>query len=549
RQAGDLLHSLRINALPILDRGEVVGLISRQDVDSAHRHGLDDRPVSEFAVAKPAWVKPSASLSEVRRVMLSNHGRLLMVGDPKSGPIGVLTRSSVFRAWAGDPRLAGTRRAPNRNQVLKDIEAVLGDSWEYVQRAAQVAESADLVLHLVGGTVRDVLTHSPTRDIDLVVEGDAVTLVNAIVEQVGGSAKVHETFHTARWMTPAGQAIDFASARTEFYATPAALPTVTQAGLRQDLHRRDFTINAMAISLKPDELGTVIDPFGGLADLKDGVIRVLHGLSFHDDPTRAWRAARFAARFEFDISEDSLGLMRSARRVGVFDGLGIERLGHELDLILDELQVERCFRLIRNWDLAQYIHSSLKIEREWLGDLATAQSVWQRFQAYESSRGHRQSDALWIIVGKALEPAVRDSISRLVPGPTKRTRLFVEGPEVTRQTLNKVSQAVRQAARDASTNLRADVAEALAELTFPERVIAFSLADVEPAELIEWWERDGREVKTDVDGDFLIAQGYQPGPDFRPAIRAAQRVAWAGGAAEEQAQAAFEAMQPRARKS
>ncbi len=151
--------------------------------------------------------------------------------------------------------------------------------------------------HAVGGFVRDMLLGRANFDVDVVVEGDGVAFAEAYGHQHGVPVKIHRRFGTAVLVLSKEFHIDVTSARSEYYVRPGALPTVERSSLRQDLFRRDFTINAMAACLEPSRFGAIADPFGGLRDLESGVVRVLHGLSFIDDPTRILRAARFEERY------------------------------------------------------------------------------------------------------------------------------------------------------------------------------------------------------------------------------------------------------------
>jgi tRNA nucleotidyltransferase (CCA-adding enzyme) len=209
------------------------------------------------------------------------------------------------------------------------------------------ALSADLGFpaYLVGGFVRDALLEKPVNDFDIVVEGDATKLGRALVKQLGGRGTVHAPFKTATWSLPIGAGqprpytdadnfIDLISARSETYEHPAALPTVKLGTLADDLRRRDFTVNAMAVRLDGDHFGELTDPLGGRDDLQRGLIRVLHPASFVDDPTRLFRAVRYAERYGFKIALETEALIPAA--LVYVDKLSPERLRHELDLIFEE---------------------------------------------------------------------------------------------------------------------------------------------------------------------------------------------------------------------
>ncbi|MRR31881.1 CCA tRNA nucleotidyltransferase, partial [bacterium] len=189
---------------------------------------------------------------------------------------------------------------------------------------------------LVGGFVRDALLGRPVNDFDVVVEGDATKLGRALVKRFGGRLTVHAPFKTATWFhpDPPDDFIDLISARSETYPEPAALPTVKLGSLDEDLRRRDFTINAMALRLNGDDAGELVDPLDGHVDLKDGLVRVLHPRSFIDDPTRLYRLIRYSERYSFAVESGTGDLIPSA--LEYVDQLSSERLRHELDLVLEE---------------------------------------------------------------------------------------------------------------------------------------------------------------------------------------------------------------------
>ena len=208
-----------------------------------------------------------------------------------------------------------------------------------LRRVAAACASLGMRSYLVGGFVRDALLGRPIGDFDIVIEGDATKVARRLVKEFGGRATVHPKFHTAAWSIPETfdvqpSTLDLVSARSETYEHPAALPTVKLGSLADDLRRRDFTVNAMAVSLDEDRFGELADPLGGRGDLSHGLLRVLHPRSFIDDPTRLFRAVRYAQRYGFRLASETEATVPPALQY--VDALSPERLRHELDLILDE---------------------------------------------------------------------------------------------------------------------------------------------------------------------------------------------------------------------
>ena len=166
--------------------------------------------------------------------------------------------------------------------------------------------------HLVGGFVRDLLLRIDNFDIDIVIEGDGIRFAKELARRFGARTRVHKEFGTAKVLFPGGFKVDVASARLEYYRAPAALPIVEHSSLKLDLYRRDFTINTLAISLNTNTFGELIDFFGAQRDIKEKSIRVLHSLSFVEDPTRVFRAVRFEQRFRFHIGKFTVNLIKNA---------------------------------------------------------------------------------------------------------------------------------------------------------------------------------------------------------------------------------------------
>ncbi len=205
-----------------------------------------------------------------------------------------------------------------------------------IETIAAVARRRGVPVYLVGGYVRDLLLQRQTRDLDVVVEGDGIELAAHLAEAFGGRVRAYHAFLTAVVEAPEGFHLDVTTARSEIYRAPAALPEVQPSGLRDDLFRRDFTINTLAIRLGAEPEGEMIDLFGGRRDLEEGTLRVLHERSFVDDPTRILRGVRLELRLGFLLAPETLHLARSAAAEGIFDHLSGSRLRDELALLLDD---------------------------------------------------------------------------------------------------------------------------------------------------------------------------------------------------------------------
>jgi tRNA nucleotidyltransferase (CCA-adding enzyme) len=344
------LITWRVNAAPVAEAsgGRVVGIVTRQILDAAIQHEMGPRPVDTVMTRELEWVDPQAPADEVGQRMLTRHPRFVLVGDPgdreKGRPLGLITRMQLLRHLHGrleDFEVRLDRRAEQHRERREKIARLLEERLPAsiatrIKIVARVSREAGVPVYLVGGFVRDLLLERENRDLDLVVEGDGLDVAARLTQAVGGRMREHRAFLTAVVIDPEGFHLDVATARSEFYRAPAALPEVQMSALRQDLFRRDFTINTLAIRLGPDETPELIDYFGARNDLKDKTLRVLHSLSFIDDPTRVLRAVRLELRLGFRISAETRRLVEVALAEGIFNHLSGSRLREELQKLLDD---------------------------------------------------------------------------------------------------------------------------------------------------------------------------------------------------------------------
>ncbi len=245
------------------------------------------------------------------------------------------------------------------------LERVLPpEALDLLRHAAEEAAQQGFSLYIVGGFVRDLLLGRPGLDFDLVVEGDSMALARALAARYGGRVTVHPRFGTAKWDLRGARlerlslkSLDFVSARSEVYKHPAALPTVRAGSIEDDIRRRDFTINTLAIRLDGEHFGALRDEAGGLEDLERGWVRVLHPRAFLDDPTRLYRAVRYEQRYGFQIAPETLSLIPEARPL--IGRLSPKRIRHELDAILDEPRATSMLNRLEQLDLLRPIHPAL----------------------------------------------------------------------------------------------------------------------------------------------------------------------------------------------
>jgi tRNA nucleotidyltransferase (CCA-adding enzyme) len=258
--------------------------------------------------------------------------------------------------------------------------------------AGKLAAQMGMRAAVVGGFVRDLLLGVENEDLDIVIEGDGLFLAEELSRRLNACLKIHEVFGTAMLILPDGKKIDIATARTEYYEFPAALPTVRFSSLRQDLDRRDFTINAMAVDITPDNFGHVLDFFGGYEDLRQGLIRILYSRSFYDDPTRLFRSIRFEQRYGFMLEIQTEQLAVSGVAEKIWQNLSVERLARELILIFKE---NRCRRILKRLD-------NIGIWSELFPAIPLDQVIWEGLRRSQQVRNilvdYMPAGTPWLIV-------------------------------------------------------------------------------------------------------------------------------------------------------
>ncbi|MFQ5532824.1 MAG: CCA tRNA nucleotidyltransferase, partial [Candidatus Methylomirabilales bacterium] len=257
------------------------------------------------------------------------------------------------------------RRLPPRQQDLIETATVLG-------------ERRGIPVYLVGGPVRDLVLGRISGDLDLTVEGNATAYAKALAAQLGARVTIHPQFGTATILLQDGLRLDVATARRERYPHPAALPRVSPGTIAEDLSRRDFSINAMAIRLAPRG-GELLDPFGGLQDLTEGHLRALHQGSYRDDPTRIFRGARYAARYRLRFSRRDRVLVRAALAEKVLQRLSTDRLFHEVKLILSEPIPETALSVLQGLGVLKTLHPALALDVSTVAQMRQVRRTWERY--------------------------------------------------------------------------------------------------------------------------------------------------------------------------
>ncbi len=410
QKAKELITRYNVNALLVTEKlnstEKLCGYITRQVIEKVLYHKLGQFAVRDYMTTEVATVGPDADLPEIQEKIIDNKQRILPVMD-QSTIAGVITRTDLLNILVRQAQLKSDDSldsfkepapAHTRNVIRFMKERLSSDLIEILEQIGEVADEIGYRAYVVGGFVRDLFLYRSDEDLDIVIEGEGIAFAKKYAGLVGARIHTHEKFGTAVITFPDGFKIDVASARMEYYKFPAALPVVETSSIKLDLYRRDFTINTLAIHLNPDKFGTLIDFFAARKDIKEKIIRVLHNLSFVEDPTRVFRAIRFEQRFGFTIGKFTLGLISNAINMDFFRGLSGKRVFSELRLILEEENPVAAIIRLNDFDLLKVVHASVKLDKFFIAMLHSIKKVLSWYDLLFLEESYKK----WIVYFLAL---------------------------------------------------------------------------------------------------------------------------------------------------
>jgi tRNA nucleotidyltransferase (CCA-adding enzyme) len=539
------------------DGGEtLLGMITRQEADRTVGHGLGAAPVIKYMREGNYTVTPDDSVATLRQLMLTSGWGQIPVVNSTGELIGIVTRTDLIKLW--DRREGQTAGRSSIGHRLQD--ALPPISLHLLRVASKEAAKLGFNAYVVGGFVRDLLLHDtawrvPALDMDIVIEGDAIQLGEQLQSRFGGRLVTHRRFGTAKWLLDNGDHpvnrekllgdlagdpaedlpdfIDLVSARTEFYTAPTALPTVERSSIKLDLHRRDFTINTLAVNLHPDQWGEMLDFYNGMADLEQGRIRVLHSLSFVDDPTRILRAVRYEQRFSFHIGPRTLQLLHDA--VELLDKVSPARVRHELDRILQEATPEKTLARLDELGVLAQLHPDLGLT-PWVADgfrsLRAAMADLDQTTAFAPDslgaiRAIPMERYYWGVLVYPIPqtPLVHANQPALQDGEADPDQALAERLGLRRETAGLVADLRKlQAQRDLLHRpdlLPSQVVAALGRIG-PAARFLFRMLEPEPRvrHYLDSFEQTWRHVDPELDGQDLQRLGIRRGPIFRTILTA-----------------------------
>jgi tRNA nucleotidyltransferase (CCA-adding enzyme) len=539
-QAQRILFRYSHSGLSVVDRSDrLVGIISRRDIDLALHHGFSHAPVKGYMTQNIKTITPNTPLPDIESLMVTyDVGRLPVLDDDKL--IGIVTRTDVLRQLhqeRDERQIANNQKPPLTSCLLPTIKERLAPPiWQLLNQAAEAAIQRGWHLYLVGGAVRDILlaqAREPLllQDIDLVVDGfhraadDAagVELASKLQKMYPlARLSVHGEFQTAALLWHKDSQLgnlwlDIATARTEFYPYPAANPEVEASSIRQDLYRRDFTINALAIRLtssKKGELsrkGDLLDFFGGLIDLRSRQIRVLHANSFIEDPTRIYRAVRFAVRLGFTIEPQTKEYIHYAIASGVYERLRLgeraapaltTRLRGELKYILQAHYWKPALKLLSDLEALRCLHHNLELTPKLWWQIRCI-SRWLLYLDPDNNFEH------WLLRLEVL-------IAHLEPSQRAKVATNLQLPKDSINRLKRLAETEAEIKQKLPhCQSKSEIYKLLSQYKYASLIFLAVRTNKSIRRLLWQYLTQLSKVQPPLDGNDLKALGYKPGPIYK----------------------------------
>lgn len=493
-EAGRRMYRYGHSGYPVVNNGDMVGIITRRDLDKANHHGLGHAPVKAYMSTELMTIDPDMTLEEIQQIIIEhNIGRLPVLEDGKL--VGIVTRTNIIEKMHEMTMMEEadiTEDLLQENIAEQMKEQLPADAYALLEQISKTATEQNVNVFLIGGIVRDIFLKRPNDDIDITVEGDGIQFAKQLQADYGGQVVIHESFGTATWEHPDNFSIDVTTSRLEYYDRPASLPDVETSTLDEDLQRRDFTINAMAICLTDKKFGKLVDPFRGQQDLLDKKITILHNLSFVEDPTRVLRAVRFETRFQFLMDKQTEQL--ALHSIDQVRDLSAQRIVEEMKRIFKEK------------------HSIMAIER--LFDL----QFWQQFAVTEAVKEKvlPQAEKLEKLFATYLGERPNWFEYFLLPFYEADELTELQKFALTRKELKLLQELATLKEHGEFANLAtlASLHEALKPISSQAILLYISSNNVINEQLIVEYVQKRQAMETYLTGGDLIQAGFKPGESF-----------------------------------
>ncbi|MFH1395436.1 MAG: CBS domain-containing protein [Candidatus Omnitrophota bacterium] len=523
------LKSFKCPGMPVFnDESQLVGIVVMENLKKAIKQGMGHSRIKGYMSTVINIVSPETPLYELQQLLNSKGSAAGLIAIvTKNKLVGVVSRTDVLKkVHSALFSVSSSNKCITRTNYLDEMKRFFPEKlMRLIKNIGAQADKLDVNIFLVGGLVRDLLLGEKNYDLDVVIEGDAIQFAKIFADKIKGRVVVHKKFGTATivkdwpvWLGPALHAdkkfkIDIASARKEKYEKPAALPTVEFSSLKDDLYRRDFTLNAMAININKKKFGVFIDFFNGLYDLKKGIIRVLHDKSFIDDPTRIFRAVRFEQRFKFSIEKHTEYLITHAVKQEMFWRTENQRIRDELILILKEEKPEKAVFRMRQLHELRFIHPRLELNN---AKKKTFDNLRKHVKWYNALQPKKSLLSVWLM----------NFMIMLDNLDMKQTDEVLKKFVFTRNDSNKIRQYKSEAGKIkkeilSKRKMRPSAIYSLLE-TVSEEALLCLMAEIggnSAVKRIKRYLTEYQNMRLKIKGHDIKQEGLVPGPRYKKILR------------------------------
>lgn len=498
-EAKNIMLRFNFSGLPVTKNGKIIGIITRSEISKVELMGLTNFKVKDFMIEKFIFVTPDTSLEEIEKIMVEkNIGRIPVV--VKGKVVGIITRSDILRGIYFKSEKTQKYLIDN-SKINKILEKNLSKKiLTLIKKIGRIADKMKINAYLVGGFVRDVFLNYETKDIDIVIEGDSIIFSQELKKIFKTNIHIFPDFKTAT-LNVDDIRIDIASSRREYYKEPASLPRVELGGsIKDDLLRRDFTINTLAICINKKRFGELIDLLNGYKDLKEKKIRVLHNLSFIDDPTRILRAVRYSTKLNFKIEKETKHLIKNTIKTGLFTDAKNTRIKEELFLILKDKNIAyKGLKLLKNLGGLKLIHRKLIFDNETSKKIGLSLSLPSEFEIYKKDFD-LESILFFMLISELNDYNRKEIIERW-----NLKKDFIKNESFYFNRLNELKKV----------KSKYEIYCTLRNLNLEELIYLIYKSEVNEREKIRDYIFNLSNIKIKLKGKDLISMGLKPSKDFK----------------------------------
>ncbi|MGM0436700.1 MAG: CBS domain-containing protein [Bacillota bacterium] len=508
-EAENFLEKYGHNGAVVCDGDKIGGIFSRRDLDKVKGHNLMHAPVKGYMSKNVITVNHDEPIEKAQELMVKyNIGRLPVIKDKKL--VGIVTRSDILGSYFDHetPHQYQNRYGSSLVSIERKVIEIK-DKLDYfpekvlnlLKIAGQIAEKENSKLFLIGGMIRDLMLDRENYDLDLVLEGNLKNFLDHFTNEIEAKINYNEQFGTATINLNSKYSIDFATSRKEEYLQSGALPRVEKTNILEDLFRRDYTINALALSLNPDDWGKLYDFFNAREDLKKRQLRALHRFSFLDDPTRIIRGVRLALDLDFNFEKETKKLIKEALKLGDFSELSHARVFKEMKIFFNGRFEEKTLKLIEEFPIFKLIYIDFEFKEKYRKEFLRLKENINKF----SKLGFNINKSL-LFMAIFFNDIPEENYKELNLNAKERKLFNVDVEKIVNKLTNDLNKV--------------ELTKIIGNLNKEELFYVLAVSDNKKLkENVELYYEELRDVTINIDGHDLIELGVEPGPEIKEILQ------------------------------